>query len=226
MQSGPYSIYACGSNATSVSNGLNLLWTDLLPAITDSMTGITSPAYAGLFKDDDYAPYITKLLTNVSTGAQVTTLRSRVKPVTPLFACASTPGVVTLREHQVTIDMYSQCTKAGAPPAFAWSNNHWIVLCPAYFTDFPLKASIHYCPSTDFMSNQMRLWGHLVFYKPFVLLHELAHVYIRASQVRPVKNYEETYDWNGALGLSALESTLNPQNYAFYVAGKYFYPRT
>jgi len=221
IQSGPYSIYACGIKAAFVKNALNLLWADLLPAINDSMTGITSPAYEGLFKDDYYAPYVTRVLTNVSTGAQITTPRTRGLLLTPLLACATASGEVTMRMHTKTIDMYDKCMEKGAPPAFAWSNNHWLILCPAYFTSFPLKAvKPIYCPSTNFISNQMRLYGQLIFYQPYVLLHELAHLYIWSASGAPPGPYNETYDWNGALDLPAFNSTQNPNNYAFYVAGE------
>lgn len=66
----------------------------------------------------------------------------------------------------------------------------------------------------------MRLWGQLVFYQPYVLLHELAHLYIWTASETPPRPHKETYDWLGALDLPAFNSTQNPQNYAFYVAGK------
>jgi len=222
IQTGPYKIYACGDKAAGIVRALNLLWIYLQPAIPDSETGITSPAFEGFFKDDHYASYVTQLLTNVSTGAPIAPSRNRGTPVSPLLACATAPGEVTMRRMTVKRDMYDECTKPGAPPAMVWTDSHWVVLCPNYFTMFPLKSNRPvYCPSTDFVSNQERLWGQMIFYQPWVLLHELAHLYIRtASGLRSKADSRETYDWNGCLDLPAKNSTLNPQNYAYYAAGE------
>lgn len=108
----------------------------------------------------------------------------------------------------------------------AWTTNHWLILCPNYFTMFPLRSNrLVYCFLPPISSvRQCVCGGQLVFYRPWVILHELAHLYLwQASGVVPnehPKYVNETYNWNGALDIPALSSILNPQNYAFYVAGK------
>lgn len=223
---GPYQIFACGENASIVANALDSLWTDLIPAIDSSKSNSTSPAFDAFFKTHTSAPTITAILTNTSRGDPITTLTSRV-PHTPVLTCAFEPGV-TVRVHQRTLDVYDICRDPAPPPtALAMKFNHWIVLCPQFFTNRipatppwqldPPSAPEEYCRKTDRIGRTMG--SLLIDYRPSILLHELVHQYLEALGLAR-REVRETYDFHGALSLSASDSLVNPANYQYYVAGK------
>lgn len=223
---GPYQIFACGGNASTVASALDSLWTDLIPAIDSSSSNSSSPAFDAFFKTNNSAPLVTETLTNISRGIPIETWTSQTVH-TPVLTCAFEPGV-TVRVHQRTVDVYDVCRDPlPAPTAFGMKFNHWIVLCPQFFTNvIPATPPWHLNPPTapkDYCRKKDRIGrtigGLLIHYRPSVLLHELVHQYLQAfGLVRG--EIEETYDFDGALSLSATDSLVNPANYQYYVAGK------
>lgn len=223
---GPYQIFACGGHASIVAHALDSLWTDLILAIDYSSSNTTSPAFNAFFKAPTSAPFVTEILTNISHGIPIMTWTSQI-PHRPVLVCAFEPGV-TIRVHQQTIDMYDGCRGPLTPPtAFAIKSNYWIVLCPQFFTDTipatppwqlnPPSAPQDYCRKKDRLTRTFG--GLLIRYKPSIVLHELVHQYLVASELGR-SHVKETYTFDGALNLSVDESLENPANYQFYVAGK------
>lgn len=226
LHHGPYQIFACGGNASIVANALDSLWTDLITAIDFSKSDSTNPAFDAFFKTNISAPIITAILTNASRGDPITTWTSQI-PHTPVLTCAFEPGV-TVHVNQRTLDLYDICRDPlPAPTAFAMKSNHWIVLCPEFFTSVipatppwqlnPPSAPTKYCRKKDRVARTVG--ALLIDYRPSVLLHELVHQYLEALGLVS-REVRETYAFDGALSLSAADSLVNPANYQFYVAGE------
>ena len=94
-----------------------------------------------------------------------------------------------------------------------------VELCPLFF-QFPKLPKVEACPVVDRITNAFlpdddgRNLGRNQF---SVLVHEIAHVYLRE---KGFVEDDEVYELRGAVGLNASASIANPMNYAFYAAGK------
>ena len=228
--SGLYSIQGCGSNATSIAAILDLLPPYLEPAITDTHSTRTSPAYNTFFKDVTHAPFVRTILQNIAYGTPV--LPGLAQPgfnkvSSPVIACILSPPLSNPSPELVGLTLWVQAfaradcnTYRGGHPTYGLfiGGTNIVVLCPFWFSsDVPVEPkSRRPCTGVDRASNQFRGMGYpLARNRRAWLLHELAHVYlVAATNMRvPVK---EVYSVNDCFRLRADAQRYMPNNYVYY----------
>ncbi|CAF9919648.1 MAG: hypothetical protein ALECFALPRED_001248 [Alectoria fallacina] len=223
VMTGQYSIVNCAGNTSLVVNLFNKLYSALLPVIQDAGSPAPSPAYTAFFKDPSYAPFISALFQNITTGVPLT------PPAPYSFNGAATILCVTAPE-QFTYsidgprDAYTDClanpTTTSYYPGFL-PPKQYIVLCPSFFTSnivsIPPPSN---CLTVTTYINRFRGNGlSLSGYKMWILLVMITHYYLYAST--GLVNITSTNDVNKCFRLGAEESSLNVNNYAYYAASIY-----
>lgn len=181
------------------------------------------PAYTAFFKDKANAPFVHDILYNITHGMDVPLFENSkpaIKQGAPAFICATKPGQVTWRDDDgVSQDGYTDCLQAGAA-GHALLGVRIIILCPDFFT-FPAQPprSKSQCLNVDPQhTNQFEGDGFSFSrYQLWILLHELAHVYIFVAN----GGLSDVYWANECLNLPANESLMNAQSFTYYVASEW-----
>lgn len=220
--SGQYNIVNCGGNTSLVINLLNKLYAVLLPVIQDAKSPDPSPAYKAFFKNSTYAPFVSALFTNITTGVPLT------PPAPYSFNGAATLLCVTgpeqfIYDYYGPVDAYTYClanpTTTSYYPGFD-PPKQYIVVCPSFFTSNIVSVPppnncltvIRYI--NRFVGNGQSFW----LYKVWLLLEMITHYYLYAST--GLLGITNIADANKCLGLPAEQSSLNANNYVYYAASK------
>ncbi len=222
VMSGQYSVTNCGDNAARVVNLLNKLYFALLPVIQDAKSTNPSAAYGAFFKDPSYAPFVSTLFTNVTTGVPLTppSLYSFNGGVS--FVCVTAPEqfVFTLDGRR---DAYNECV---ANPTTTASYigfqppKPYVILCPSFFTSnvAPVPPP-NTCLTTSTYINRFRGNGQSFWlYQMWLLLQMITHYYLYTST--GLFSITNTNDVNKCFRLAAKQSSLNANNYVYYAASK------
>lgn len=140
-------------------------------------------------------------------------------PSAPHFACVNTD---TIRRYRfLDSDPYELCTMPGAPgQAFYVMGTSYIFLCPSFWRgQVEPQRDKNICPSVT--NNRFLDGGEtLAGYASYLLIHEMVHFYLQAASLGIYTHPPEIYPINYCVGLDAMNSIRNPQNYQFYVASK------
>ena len=238
VMSGLYSVQGCGSNAPDIVRMLESMPPYLQPAITDTYSTVTSPAYNTFFKDINHRPFIRRILQNIAHGTAVLPGLAQPgfnKPSSPVIACLL-PQPVTTHPASTLVGLtpWVQNYARGECAKYAYGSNiysYWVggtnivVLCSSFFSpnfpDLPPK-SRRPCTPVDRTANQFRGLGYEQSYnRRALLVHELVHVYVTAAtNSRPM--VEEVYQINNCFQMPAGGQWVNPSNYVFYVGSTSF----
>ena len=230
LTSGLYSIQGCGSNTSSIAAVLDLLPSYLEPAISDTHSTRTSPAYNAFFKDIDRAPFVRKILQNIAYGTPV--LPGLPQPgfdkvTSPVIACIPSPPFSNPSPNLIGLTSWVQvfarreCSRhSGGPAAYGLyiGGMNIVVLCPVWFSsDVPVKpTSERPCIDVNQASNRFQGLGYpLARNRRAWLLHELAHVYLVAATNKRVPVHE-VYAVNSCFHLKTDDQRYMPNNYVFY----------
>ena len=219
VTSGKYTIQLCGSQAPQVQTALDSLWAALQPAIQDTFLGSSSAAFQAFFKSSRHSRFVRRVLSDIAKG---TALRSKASstPSTPQLACVTGPGLVRFQVKGSFRDVYDDCRKNPLWAAIYYSGLNYVFICPLFFAaGIPARPASR-CPTVNPATNQFTgSLNDLVQYRPYVLLHELAHFYVVPPSTENTQF--EVYDWNAAFALRAKQAIVNAQSYVLYVASKY-----
>ena len=220
---GQYSVVNCGGNTSLVVNLLRALYKTLLPVIKDAESPDTSPAYKAFFKDPSYAPFVSALFTNVTTGVPLTppSLYSFNGGVS--LMCVTAPDQFVFRYDGLR-DAYSDCLAQPLTPASYIGFDppkQYVILCPSFFSDalaaVPPPAT---CLTVNTYINRFRGDGQTFWaYKMWVLLSMITHYYLYTS-TRKLLSITNIGDVNKCFRLPAEQSSLNSNSYIFYAASK------
>ena len=221
VQSGEYSVTNCKSNTFPVVHLLDQLYDALQPVIADAKSPNPGPAFRAFFKDPVYGPFVTTILTNVTTGV----------PLTPPSLYSFNGGVSFVcvdDKHQFTFtlngprDAYTDCQAAPNRVSFYVvfdPPKPYIILCPSFFTTLAPVPPPDTCLSVSTYLNRFQGNGEaLRKYQMWVLLSGILQYYIYASQ-RSL-HASAAVDVNKCFRLAANRSILNAANYVFYVASR------
>ena len=232
--SGLYSIQGCGPNTSTIAAILALLPSYLEPAIKDTHSTRSSPAYNTFFKDINRAPFVRKLLQNIAYGTPV--LPGLAQPgfhrvSSPVIACIPSPPLSNPSPNLVGLTPWVQAfakedcnTYRGGSATYGLyiGGTNIVILCPAWFSlDVPVvPKSGRPCLSVDRKENLFRGQGYpLARNRRAWLVHELAHVYLVAATDKRVP-VNEIYSVNSCLRLKADEQRYMPNNYVFYAGSR------
>ena len=236
---GNYQFVGCdGEKRGILAYQLSALFKALVPVIKDAKRSAFKPskAYKFFFKDPDNATFIARALTDVTTGVAK---QPPFKPApeiskgNPTFICIdpANPRVNLIFDfpNGREIDLISQCTDPKGSVAFFAKPSPFIVLCKAFFNSPKvLGTGTQDCPVVNHRLNQflkkpedrtLRIIGSSVWYSmQWILLEEIVHYYLYASEVRSLN--PEAYDINKAGSLSAIDSLGNGVSYAYYASSR------
>lgn len=222
VMTGQYSVVNCEGNASLIVSLLNKLYSSLLPVIQDAKSPNLSPAYKAFFKDPSYAPFISTLFTNVTTGVPMTPPAPYSFNGAATFICVTGPEQFVYK-YNSRRDAYTECM---ANPTTT-SNyigfdppKQYIVLCPSFFTSNiasipPPSTCLTVSTSINrFRGNGQSFW----LYKMWLLLEMITHYYLYTSL--GILTITNTNDANRCFRLPAEQSSLNANNYVYYAASK------
>ena len=221
---GPYSVTNCEENADLIVKLLDNLYYALLPVIQDAKSTNPSPAYKTFFKDASYAPLVSTLFTNITTGVPMTPPALYSSTGSVSFMCVTAPEqfTFTLDGHR---DVYDECMADSTvtakyigfkPP------KPYVILCPAFFTSGIAPAPPEnkcltvYRRANRFRGNGQTLW----LYQMWILLLMATDYYLYTSL--DVFTETLTSNANKCLRLSAKNSSVNAYSYVYYAASEFF----
>lgn len=219
VRSGKYTIQLCGTQAPQVQAAVRTLRKAVRPAIQDTYTSPTSAPFTAFFKNPHYSPFVRRVLSDIANG---TALASKADgtPTTPHLVCVTGPNIVKFQVKDQFHDVYDDCRRNPLWTSVYHSGLNYVFICPLFFASAIPSRPISTCPTINSAINEFvgDLNG-LIQYKPYILLHELAHFYVVPPSTENTQF--EVYDWNAAFALKAKRAVLNAQSYVIYVASKY-----
>lgn len=223
VMTGRYNVVNCGGSTSLVVNLLSRLYSSLLPVIQDANSNTPSPAYNAFFKNPSYAPFVSALFSNVTTGVPLTPPAAYSFNGAVAFICVTAPEQFTYSSIGGRQDAYNECL---ANPA-VFSNyigfdppKQYIVLCPSFFTSNVVTVPPpNTCLTVNTYINRFRgngqdFWG----YKMWIMLVMITHYYLYTS--KRITTITNIADANKCFRLSAEQSILNANNYVYYAASK------
>lgn len=219
---GQYNVVNCGGNTALVVNLLSKLYSSLLPVIQDAKSPDPSPAYNTFFKNASYAPFISALFTNITTGVPLTPPAPYSFNGSPALLCVTAPGQFTYN-HNGPKDGYTDCvdnpTQTSNYPGFD-PPKQYIVLCPSFFTsNIASTPPPGTCLTVSTYINRFRGNGQSFWlYQMWILLEMITHYYLYASTGSVA--ITNTNDANKCFRLAAEQSTMNANSYVYYAASK------
>ena len=221
-RSGRYTIVNCGSrDAARLTDLLDSLWAVLQPSIRDaSLTDLTDPssAFRTFFKSSNNAPYVSQLLTNVTTGVSLYPPQQHFHQTgSPLLICATGGGQIVGKHGG--IDYYYQCLLDPYDSLIAISGTPYIVVCPYLFSSgVPDLPPANTCLTINTYLNGFREMGlDYVKFKVWTLLEGILKYYIYATTG---SNNVFATNVNKCIRLGARQMVQNPRNYVYYVASQ------
>ena len=232
---GPYPVFNCNGHTPTISTLIDTLHTTLQSVLNDLSQHQTSAAYTTFFKHVSYAPNVHDMYTNIMLGTPVAPGPHAIKyPPPDAFGVPRTPQFICVTEREQLrwsleagglggrqLDAYTACESSPVQAFGIFGSKYLqntIVLCPAFWDSLAIPSSSQSaCMPVDPHFNRFRADGkRLVDYQLWVLLHELAHVYVYAK-------YGNLYDVsapNDCALLSGSSAISNAQNYVYYAASK------
>lgn len=226
VHNGAYSITNCPTTYSSqIVSALDNLRVALDLAVSDVKASSYAPsrAFQTFFKDPSYTPFVSAILTNISSGNSMSPPNSYSNGA-PLFTCVTRTGQLsyerrTMSGAKVISDAYTTCVHSLNVPIFLLIGTMYIVVCSNLWRDqFKVSIPARNCPSVNTAINRFRGSGaSLGRYLPWLLLEELVHYYLAATNAgaEPLPNI---FDVNKCARLGAEQSSRNAHSYIFYAA--------
>ncbi|CAL8585133.1 hypothetical protein XPA_010713 [Xanthoria parietina] len=205
----------CRSRTNSLINQYSSLILNLQPALRDLSAPSASPAFTAFFKDPNHAPFIRRILQNITTAAPTPAISDRA--ISPSFVCLDGPTQVNSTEYDT--DMYIRCQDPHGPFATTLLESPAepvITLCPRFFhLPVRLQRSKRACLEVGvqgklFLSDGLDLIRH----QSWVLMHELAHIYLWNT----LGSRMDYYNVEQCLSLPSKRTVGNAESYVYYVA--------
>ncbi|KAL8975096.1 MAG: hypothetical protein Q9197_000675 [Variospora fuerteventurae] len=233
---GRYEFIGCNdARQATLSRALDSLYTALVRTIlpdSRASAATTSEAFRVFFGDRVGAAFVTRILTEVTTGRAKRAPIHGISSGSPTFVCIDPTqpekNFNLISPHGSTTDAISLCTKG--PVAMYVNPYPFIILCPTFFSfpQGPISGQVD-CPIINRRANQFRkklrdgsrATGASVYANmQWILLEEIVHYYLYA-QSEIVQRDPEVYNINEVWGLSPREQLGNAPNYAYYASSKF-----
>lgn len=217
-----YSVVNCGDNTALVFDLLAQLRTALDLVIQDAKSTTPGPAYQAFFKQSSVAPFVSEVLTNVSTAVPLSppALYSFSGGVT--FMCMTGPEQFTFTLNGPR-DGYDECLNNPSDftkfPLFI-PPKQYILLCPSFFSSgLAAVPPPNNCFTVSTYTNKFREPGStLAMYQMWILLAAITQYLLYLSTRKP--SLIQTLDVNKCFGLGSQRSSLNSGNYVYYAASE------
>ncbi|KAI4267429.1 MAG: hypothetical protein LQ337_008357, partial [Flavoplaca oasis] len=215
IPSGNRTLINCRRHTESLITHLEALPLNIEPALLDLDNPANSPAFSAFFKDTNHAPFVRRVLQNITTGAPSPAFHDRA--IYPSIVCLDGPGQVNSTE--LDTDMYLRCQHPEGPFAsilFESPENPTITICPRFFK-LPTRPprSKRACLELGYGGRYFMSDGlDLVKSQPLTLMHELAHMYLYWT----IGSRMDVYHVEQCLALPARNTVANVENYVYYTA--------
>lgn len=212
-ESGNYLIVYCnantaGSYAAYLQALIPFMQSSLQAVLSDIDRGTESPAYRAFFKTNANIDAVRQVFTDIINGPDVLSVGARNvthwSPPTLVCADADEPFLRHLRD---------ECNSPTRPVANVLQPAKIISICPIFWT-LPRIVRKAACPRVVNGELLTEPWN-LRTTQYAVLVHELVHIYNRFD------DRNEVYDLADVVGLNAMRSLGNAQNFASYAASEW-----
>ena len=232
---GPYPVINCNAHTPTISLLIDTLLTTIQSVLNDLAQHHSSDAYTTFFKHVSFAPEVHDIYSNIMVGTPVAPGPYALRhpppgafgvPRTPQFICVTEREQVTWSEAAgglggSQIDAYTACENSPLQAFGIFGTKYLqntIVLCPAFWNFLAIPSSSKSaCMPVDPHFNRFRADGkRLVNYQLWILLHELAHIYVYAKTGLLI----DVMPPNDCALLTGGNAVGNPQNYVYYAASK------
>ena len=213
-KSGNYLILYCNANTTgSYAAYLQVLipymQSSLEAVLRDLDRGTASPAFHAFFKTNNNLETVRQVFTDIINGPDVLTvdtMRNDTRWAPPSLVCADA-------DEPFLDHLLDECNSFTRPIAYIFQPARIVSICPLFWT-VPRIARKRACPLVANGKLLTEPWN-LRTTQYAILVHEMVHVYNRFDDSR-----QEVYDLEDVVGLDAIRSVENAQNYASYAAGQ------
>ncbi|CAF9928906.1 MAG: hypothetical protein ALECFALPRED_004169 [Alectoria fallacina] len=204
VPSGNYLIYSCGSKAADVKNILDMTYLALQTAILST----DSAAYGAFFRTADPAS-VTAVLSNITAGAKIKTLRHGLRA--PVLVCVNAldAGIRTF---------WNMCQESERTAVIQPPETSLVFLCPVFFDQKPLPLSTD-CATVNHAGTAFLAHHYIAGAQYGFLVHALADMYIR-QRVPGRALGGDVGGENACLALPPDQALMNPSSYAYYVSCK------
>ena len=195
-------------------------------ALVDANKYAVRSAYGfkAMFKEREALPTVTAVLDDIYNYKGKPNLQPHPgQRSSPVFSCVTERSAKIYDYLKLDYDPWRKC-QAGGPDstplhAFYAEGTAYIFLCPTLFVQ-PTTTTQSYCPSlvdNKFAGDAGSFYQN---YQTYILLYQLIRFYLGHNALDDTTNPKEQLDWNRCVGLSLLDSVLNPTNLQIYIACK------
>ena len=213
VRSGNYQIFYCDANTTGSSAAyfqalIPYMQSHLQAVLSDLDRGTASPAFRAFFKTNNNLEPVRKVFTDIINGSEFLTVGSRGYgqfQARPTLLCADT--------DDPSVDLLDECYGYVRPIAYIVNPQKMVAICPLFWTVPPVPRKTA-CPQIE-NGKVLTEPTTLVTTQYTILVHELVHIYNRFDD-----SWEEVFGFDDVVGLDAIRSVENAQNYAAYAAGQ------
>lgn len=218
---GDHTFYNCNARSGLLIYQLQRLRASLEPALHDLDNPSSSPAFKAFFKDIDHAPFVRRVLENITTGAPTSTVDG--SNITPSFVCLDGPG--QLKTTDGGIDLYTRCSdqqEDGGDGLVASAmvespDKPLVAICPSFFRA-PFSPQRINGPCLKLHGGYFTEDGSsLVDRQMWILMHELAHFYLFWGSGARL----DFYAVQECLALKKNKTVENVASYVFYAASEF-----
>ena len=180
--------------------------------------------FEAMFKEDLTIEAVVAILDHIYYFKGKPNLRPRPHSLSsPRLSCVTEESATLYRYLDLEYDPWHRCLVGGprSTPiqAFYAEGTLYIFLCPAFFVQPPM-ATKNQCPAVSdnvFSGDSGIFYGK---YQIYIMLYQLIRFYLGDNALTIDTDPKEQLDWNTCVGLSAVDSVLNPTNLQIYVACK------
>ena len=180
--------------------------------------------FEAMFKMREALPTVAAVLDDIYNYKGKPHLKPRPGQLSsPIFSCVSQNSAKIYDYLKLDYDPWTKCQTGGPDStplqAFYAEGTAYIFLCPALFVH-PTTTTGYHCPSVtrnEFSGDAGSFYQN---YQTYILLYHLIRFYLGHNALDDTTDPREQLDWNNCVGLSLLDSVLNPTNLQIYLACK------
>lgn len=175
--------------------------------------------FGAMFKRNETRSAVTTILDHIYYSKGKPNLKPHPDTFSsPRLSCVTQESARIYHYLNLEYDPWYRCVSESRQ-AFYAEGTSYIFLCPAFFAQPPMSEKKH-CPSVKsnlFSGNPEIFYRN---YQTYIALYHLIRFYLGHNALTDDTDPKEQLDWNDCVGLSSVDSVLNPTNLQIYIACK------
>ena len=205
-------------------------WLVLISLSNARLYGVDSDyGFKAMFKENFATEAVVTILDHIYQFKGKKNLRPHPRTLsTPRLSCVTEKSAKLYHYLGLDYDLWHRCLEGGPGgtplQAFYAEGTIYIFLCPAFFVLPPMSVK-YQCPTISmnaFYGDPGTFYG---IYQTYIMLYHLIRFDLGDNALTNDTDPKEQLDWNACVGLSAVDSVLNPTNLQIYTARKLYEPR-